>query len=406
MDTVRPRLPAWFGQYVDYLKNVSESEFVSRFSPNEGGRIKRQQDKNTTLIEYKGERPITSEAEALEFFEIDTKKWKVKRWICNSWDVTMRLPDGDTKKRTNYQVKLWLEPHDRKKRKADLEFKAKLLARVKPFKINSKRKPGGKFAVEIDIKDLHLGKKGFNCDTLKFNWSLEEAGAQYEKAVNTVLKKVDVDQIEQFIFPVGDDLININSTANSTVKGTPQMTGQFFQTIFTYTHVLVSKVIASLSIMAPVFVYMVPGNHDADAVFHLGEVLEARFKGNKNVTIDSRPIVRKYHRYGKNLIGFSHGEKIKPTEVFNAMSVDVPGLFAESKYRFFRLGHLHKNQKRKKFDLTVKDEFHGVDVEICPSLSPTDLWHYQHLYAGNMRRSKSFVYDKNHGLVQEIYYNM
>lgn len=50
---------------------------------------------------------ITSLEEAIEFFNVDTDEWIVERWICNAWDVTMKI-DKTPVKRTNYQVKVWL----------------------------------------------------------------------------------------------------------------------------------------------------------------------------------------------------------------------------------------------------------------------------------------------------------
>ena len=58
-----------------------------------------------TTYNYKGEKPITSLAEAVEFFRIDLKKFEVTGYTCNAWDVTSQKG-----KKTNYQVKLTLKP--------------------------------------------------------------------------------------------------------------------------------------------------------------------------------------------------------------------------------------------------------------------------------------------------------
>ena len=41
-----------------------------------------------TTYNYKGEKPITSLAEAIDFFKIDLKKFEVTGYTCNAWDVT------------------------------------------------------------------------------------------------------------------------------------------------------------------------------------------------------------------------------------------------------------------------------------------------------------------------------
>ncbi len=59
---------------------------------------------------YDGGMPITSEKQALEFFEVDTDRYEVVKFVVNSWDVHMRLrsPEQIVRK-TNYQVKLFLQ---------------------------------------------------------------------------------------------------------------------------------------------------------------------------------------------------------------------------------------------------------------------------------------------------------
>lgn len=57
--------------------------------------------------EYKGETVITTLQDALKFSQVDLSKWEVERHVFNSWDVTMKDKDGNSFKRTNYQVKVW-----------------------------------------------------------------------------------------------------------------------------------------------------------------------------------------------------------------------------------------------------------------------------------------------------------
>jgi hypothetical protein len=52
----------------------------------------------------------------------------------------------------------------------------------------------------------------------------------------------------------------------------------------------------------------VPGNHDELTSFHLGEILAARYDGDKHVTVDNSARLRKYYDFGTNLFGFTHGD--------------------------------------------------------------------------------------------------
>lgn len=375
---------------ISYAREIGIDEAMSRMMPTNDERTRWDERTDSATVEGKADAPITSKEQAIEFFNVDTGKWYVDRYVCNSWA-------------DYFQVKLYL-----KRKETDWRtFKDELRQSIKPVKINAHR--GGKrrkYAVEIHVTDLHLGKVGFDIENLRHNWTIEQAGDIYRAVIADALARIPADQIDHFILPTGNDLLNINSPKNQTVRGTPQMTTQFFQNLFLFTRRLVAESVINLAQVAPVYLYMVPGNHDGEAVFSMGEALAAQFEGSKGVYVDNTPILRKYHQFGKCFIGFSHGDKIKARDLHNAMSNDRPREFGESKYRFYHVGHLHKNAKRKRLDLAVKDEHHGVEVEICPSLSPTDEWHYQNLYVGNMRRSKTFVYDREKGLVQEFYFNL
>jgi len=72
----------------------------------------------SAIFEYKGEKPIKTLEEAINFSEVDLNVWEVDRHVFNAWDVSMKHADGKSSfKRTNYQVKVWF------KRKAQIKTK-------------------------------------------------------------------------------------------------------------------------------------------------------------------------------------------------------------------------------------------------------------------------------------------
>ena len=100
-------------------------------------------------LSYKGEKSITSLKEAIDFFDINTKKYNVKKYTVNSWDVA-----GRNGKRTNYQVKVYLEP---KEVGVNLKrIKGLLSKEINNFK--PKKVKGSNIGV-LAITDLHVGAK-------------------------------------------------------------------------------------------------------------------------------------------------------------------------------------------------------------------------------------------------------
>ena len=95
---------------------------------------------------YKGSQSITSLDEAIEFFEVDTTKWQVSSWTCNSWDA------GD---KTNYQVKVKLDPIG--PANIDLtDVQEAYVASVRKVKTRKAKGAGTGVAV---ISDFHIGAK-------------------------------------------------------------------------------------------------------------------------------------------------------------------------------------------------------------------------------------------------------
>lgn len=341
-----------------------------------------------------------------KFHSIDLNIWKEGRMKTNYWEVGVKIGSGDTAWVTTHplhQITIWWE------RRLDNagNLKEILMSQMKlpdfvPQKINTL----GDLSVEMMITDHHFGKIGFNPDTMDFNWSLKEAGKAYNDAVDFFLSQINLKDVSEFVLPTGNDLLNIDSSLNTTTKGTPQMTGDFWASVFRYSKETVIAVIEKLAKIAPVYAYFIPGNHDFNSVFSLGEAVHAYFQSNPNVVVTNNVIKRHYHVFGKNLTGYAHGNGMKPRDAYNAMTQDEPTKFGAAKFRKFRLGHLHQNKINKIVDLAYKEEVNGVDVEICPSLAPVDEWHYQNVYIGNLRRSKCFVAHKELGVIKEIYFNL
>jgi hypothetical protein len=55
---------------------------------------------------------------------------------------------------------------------------------------------------------------------------------------------------------------------------------------------------------------------------------------------------------------------------------------------------------------TVTDEICGLEIETCPSLKPTDLWHDKNSFIGNMRRATAFIHHKEQGMIHQLFHNL
>src|SRR5690606_13006693 len=84
----------------------------------------------------------------------------------------------------------------------------------------SQRK-AGKYLYEISIPDLHLSKLCWSDETGYQNYDIEIACNLYRNAVEDLLSKIDLDSVERFLLPVGNDFFNSDGMQMMTTAGTP-----------------------------------------------------------------------------------------------------------------------------------------------------------------------------------------
>jgi hypothetical protein len=211
----------------------------------------------------------------------------------------------------------------------------------------------------------------------------------YMKAIVDLHRKADGLEIERFLLPVGNDGLNSEGYSMATTKGTPQQDSMMWRQSFRgYWH-LVMKAIDYLAEHAPVDVIVVQGNHDFERMFYVGEVLNAMYHNNKNVTVDNSLDTRKYYEYGINMIMFTHGDKEKPQELPLLIATEQPEMWSRAKVREVHCGHKHKE---------MLNEYMGTKVRFIPSICGNDAWHKTQGYVGTLRCGQAFIWNKNRGL--------
>lgn len=362
---------------------------------------------------------------------IDTKIWKVDRWICNKWEVASKwreqdlewvvkkdaegnnqqLMEGFAERRNEFikkelwQVKAWLSRNVEQIVTSNL--KQELLDEIKNYsikypKIEYPNIIGYKQLLQINIFDLHFGKHSWEEETGE-NFDIHIATAEYLDCMKRLLLQAKPYSISRILVPIGNDFFNVDNRLNMTTNGTLQNEDTRWQKTFSRGRQMLIQAIDMLSQIAPVDVIVVPGNHDMERSFYLGEALEGWYHNNPNVNINNSPKLRKYYRYGNTLLGFTHGRDEKIVDLPIIMASEAPELWAVTKYREWHLGHVH-HKKEMKWIST--QEFKGVTVRFMRSLTPNDAWHYQKGYVGQIRSGEGFVWDEKTGLVSQFSANL
>lgn len=249
-----------------------------------------------------------------------------------------------------------------------------------------------KYLYEINIADLHLGK--FSCyeetgDALNSNI----AERRFIDIVNAECERLDklADNVEQIIFVWTNDFFNSDGISNSTTGGTQQDTDMKWHTLFLKGIELLITAIERFRKYAPVKTFYVASNHSRQIDYYALCTLNAWFRNCDDVEVDTDPSPRYYVRYGTNLIGFAHSYYEKKQNLPHLMQIEKPSDWGETKYREYHLAHYHSEKVEEKG---------GIIFRWLPSITGIDTWSNDCGYIGAVKRSYSFIYDKDRGLIQ------
>ncbi len=156
--------------------------------------------------------------------------------------------------------------------------------------------------------------------------------------------------------------------------------------IETYRH----AVLRALEKHKKVVVKCIAGNHDPQAVWALAFTLSAYFANEPRVEVDLGPSKFWFHRFGKVLIGSTHGDTAKHEQLPAIMACDRPEDWGVTKHRYWYTGHVHH---------TSLKEFPGVICESFRTLAAKDSYAAGHGYRAG-RDMVCIVLHKDHGEIE------
>ncbi|MBP48469.1 MAG: hypothetical protein CMH53_11075 [Myxococcales bacterium] len=338
---------------------------------------------------------ISAPADALKFFGLDPREWSVASFSCSVRQAGGKEPRNVYAVRGNFKPKV--EVQDTRDEIRELIEEAKKNVKVRVPKRRAKKKRG-KMAI-ISPADLHIDKLAVGEVVMDRDANFDLQKDLFTRAIHGLAEKVSKEGIDQIQFVVGHDLFNDDGKINkvpSTTSGTPQQSELDWQRVYRETRALMCKMIDELSEIAPVFVPIIPGNHDFKKVFFLGDAIEIWAEGNKNVTVDNSTGLRRYYEYGNTLFGMTH--HIKATDANAIMSVEAADQWRSNQGREWLVGHLHQARKTNVKVSDSERQLDGVSVRILPSLSANDEWHSSMGYVGSVPAALGLVYDEKAGL--------
>lgn len=249
----------------------------------------------------------------------------------------------------------------------------------------------------IDPADVHIGKLASVSET-NTEYTVEIAIQRVKNGINELLNKTVGFPIERILLVIGNDILHTDTPQRKTTAGTPQDTDGMWFDNYKKAHNLYVEIIDKLTTIAPVHIVHCPSNHDWTSGYYLAQSIEAYYHNNKNVSFDVSIKHRKYYQYGKNLLGFSHGDGAKETDLMHLMAHENKQQWANSDYRYWYLHHKHHMKKIRYSD---GQDFIGGTIEYLRAVSSDDGWHNRNGYIAP-QSIYCFLHEKESGQIARI----
>lgn len=208
----------------------------------------------------------------------------------------------------------------------------------------------------------------------------KECGEDFDLEIGRKLTLGAVDRVvsssppaETGILLLLGDVYHINDQTNQTPQHKNQLDAdsRFVKVlqvgIETYRH----AALRMLERHKKVIIKAIPGNHDPQAIWTLAFTLAAYFSNEPRIEVDLDPSKFWYYRFGKVLIGSTHGDTVKHEQLGPIMACDRAEDWGKSKHRYWYTGHVHSSAVR---------EFPGVVCESFRTLAAQDAYAAGHGY--------------------------
>jgi len=380
---------------------------VNRTKPVPTGITKTEEGKGFSLDTGR-QKDICTLDQLLAKAQVDLKQWKVDRFLVNKYSVATKNEDtGDVTVTDLFQVKATLIPVPGF---AEAEALRLVIDDLRAEAVRSVgRRPRATFKsalpnddevlLEISPFDVHHGKLSWAQET-GVPYDAKISAGYFTQAVQNLWHRGQAFPVRRVLLVLGQDFFTADNSADTTTAGTPQHVDSRFAKNFRSGWQVMRDAIEFLRerCAGGVDVMIIPGNHDTDTAYCAGEVLSAIYEHTEDVRVDNGPSLRKYFRYGVNLIGFTHGDKEKHAQLPLIMATERPQDWSETTTREIHVGHLHHS---KSTTFVSGSEHNGLRVRILPSLSGTDSWHHSHGYLAK-QTAEAYLWSLKYGYVGHL----
>lgn len=242
----------------------------------------------------------------------------------------------------------------------------------------------------MPIGDMHVGLR-CHLEEVGHEWDSDAAESALVTGAQGLIDSAPASS--EFVLVNVGDYLHADNSRGTTTKGTPLDTsGSRHKVLLICLRMIRRCIDAALEKHGTVHAIMATGNHDGESSEWLRICLAAIYEREPRVVVHTSPQKFHYYRFGKCLIGVTHGDTCKVEQLPIIMATDRPILWAATAHRHWYTGHIHHS--------TVK-ELPGCTVESFRTLAAQDKWHHWQGYRSE-RDLRLDVWHRDHGMVQRF----
>lgn len=193
------------------------------------------------------------------------------------------------------------------------------------------------------IGDAHCGMHSWNKETGE-DFDLEIFEADLVNAVRRLVRSAPRSKYAAIV-DVGD-YFHVNDKTNRTPASGHMLDtdSRYSKMVRVGVRALRTCIELALRRHEEVHVIIRPGNHNPDAYVVLQVALGMYYESNPRVIIDQSPAPFVYHEFGKNLIGVTHGDKVKLESLGEIMAADMREAWGRTSFHYWYTGHIHQRR--------------------------------------------------------------
>lgn len=254
---------------------------------------------------------------------------------------------------------------------------------------NMPRPDGSEHHVNLHpLPDLHLGLYAWGRQT-GTSWDLKTALEIYRRHMASLIERSPSARVG--IILGGGDLLHADDETKKTRKSgnVLDVDTRYPKVLSEACKLLVYQIELAKAKYPEVVVRILPGNHDEDSAVAVTWFLEAWFRNDEQVTIDTSPSEFWFYQIGEVMLGAVHGHNAKIKDMPGIMAARHKEMWGTSTFRYAHGFHVHHSSHGS-------DEAGGVRYETHQSPAAQDGYHDSAGYVSG-RSLCSITYDEAMG---------